>query len=94
MKQETASTVNFVLVKLTEQSAEQKAMVETVGKMVAELKLMQGKLDTVQNWRTKNEQKYAEMHAAYLDYKIENEETKGQQEGQLEAEISMPTFYL
>ena len=52
VKQETASTMNSVLVKLTEQSAEQKAMVETVGKMVAEMKLMQGKLDTVQNWET------------------------------------------
>ena len=40
MKQETAATVKSVLVKLTEQSGEQKAMVEAVGKMVAELKLM------------------------------------------------------
>ena len=40
MKPQTASTVNSVLVKLTEQSGEQKAMVEAVGKMVAELKLM------------------------------------------------------
>ena len=77
VKQETASTMNSVLVKLTEQSGEQKAMVEAVGKMVAELKLMQGKLDTVQNWQTENEQKYAEMHANYLDYKIKNEETEG-----------------
>ena len=92
MKQETASTVNSVLVKLTEQSGEQKAMVEAVGKMVAELKLMQGKLDTVQNWQTENEQKYAEMHADYMEYKIKNEETEGQQEGQPEAETSAPTF--
>ena len=92
VKQETASTVNSVLAKLTEQSAEQKAMVETVGKMVAELKLMQGKLDTVQNRQTENEQKYAEMHADYLDYKIKNKETEGQQEGPLEAENSVPTF--
>ena len=49
MKQETASTVNSVLVKLTEQSAEQKAMVDAVGKMVTKVKLMQGKLDTMQN---------------------------------------------
>ena len=77
VKQETASTVNSVLVKLTEQSGEQKAMVEAVGKMVAELKLMQGKLDTVQNWKAENEQKYAKMHADYLDYKIKNEETGG-----------------
>ena len=34
VKQETASTMNSVLLKLTEQSGEQKAMVETVGKMV------------------------------------------------------------
>ena len=54
VKQETASPVNSVLVKLTEQSAEQKAMVEAVGKMVAELKLMQGELYTVQNWQTEN----------------------------------------
>ena len=92
MKQETASTVNSVLVKLTEQSGEQKAMVEAVGKMVAELKLMQGKLDTVQNWQTENEQKYAEMHADYMEYKTKNEETEGQQEGQPEAETSVPTF--
>ena len=92
MKQETASTVNSVLVKLTEQSGEQKAMVEAVGKMVAELKLMQGKLDTVQNWQTENEQKYAEMHADYMEYKIKNEEAEGQQEGQPEAETSAPTF--
>ena len=74
VKQETASTVNFVLIKLTEQPDEQKAMVEAVGKMVAELKLMQGKLDAVQNCQTENEQKYAEMHADYLNYKIKNEE--------------------
>ena len=43
---------------------------EAIGKMVAELKLMQGKLGTVQNWQTKNEQKYAEMHANYMEYKI------------------------
>ena len=92
VKQETASTVNSVLVKLTEQSGEQKSMVEAVGKMVAELKLMQGKLDTVQNWQTENEQKYAEMHADYMEYKIKNEGTEGQQEGQLEAETSVPTF--
>ena len=92
IKQETASTVNSVLVKLTEQSGEQKAMVEAVGKMVAELKLMQGKLDTVQNWQTENEQKYAEMHADYMEYKIKNEEIEGQQEGQPEAETSAPTF--
>ena len=92
VKQETASIVNSVLVKLTEQSAEQKAMVDTVGKMVAEVKLMQGKLDTMQNWKTENEQKYADMHADYLDYKFKNEETEGQQEGQLEAETSVPTF--
>ena len=84
--------MNSVLVKLTKQSVEQKAMVEAVGKMVAELKLIQGKLDTIQNWQTENEQKYAEMHADYLDYKIKNEETEGQQEGQLEAKTSMPTF--
>ena len=65
---------------------------EAVGKMVAELKLMQGKLDTVQNWQTENEQKYAEMHADYMEYKIKNEEIEGQQEGQLEAETSVPTF--
>ena len=52
VKQETASTMNSVLAKLTEQSAEQKAMVEAVGKMVPELKLIQGKLDIVQNWQT------------------------------------------
>ena len=92
MKQETASTVNSVLVKLTEQSGEHKAMVETIGKMVAELKLMQGKLDTVQNWQTENEQKYAETQADYMEYKIKNEETEGQQEGQLEAKTSVPTF--
>ena len=40
MKQETASTVNSVLLKLTEQFAEQKAMVDAVGKMLAEVKLM------------------------------------------------------
>ena len=84
--------MNSVLVKLTEQSGEQKAMVEAVGKMVAELKLMQGKLDTVQNWQTENEQKYAEMHADYMEYKIKNEGTEGQQEGQLEAQTSAPTF--
>ena len=67
VNQETASTVNSVLVKLTEQSGEQKAMVEAVGKMVAELMLMQGKLDTVQNWQTENEQKYAEMHTDYME---------------------------
>ena len=92
VKQETASTVNSVLVKLTEQSGEQKAMVEGVGKVVAEVKLMQGKLDTMQNWQTENEQKYTEMHADYMEYKIKNEETEGQQEGQLEAETSVPTF--
>ena len=92
VKQETASTMNSVLVKLTEQSAEQKAMVETVGKMVAELKLMQGKLDTMQNSQTENEQKYAEMHADCMEYKMKNEETEGQQEGQLEAKTSVPTF--
>ena len=70
MKQETASTVNSVLVKSTEQSAKQKAMVNAVGKMIAEVKLMQGKLDTVQNWQTENKQKYADMHTDYLDYKI------------------------
>ena len=53
---------------------------------------MQGKLDTVRNWQTENEQNYAEMHADYLGYKIKNKETKGQQEGQLEAETSVPTF--
>ena len=84
--------MNSVLIKLTEQSGEQKTMVEAVGKMVADLKLMQGKLDTVQNWQTQNEQKYGEMHADYMEYKIKNEETKGQQEGQLEAETSVPTF--
>ena len=92
MKQETASTVNSVLVKLIEQSAEQKAMVETVGKMVAELKLMQGKLDTMQNWQTENEQKYADMHVDYMEYKIKNEETEGQPEGQPEKETSVPKF--
>ena len=40
MKQETASTVNSVLIKLAEQFAEQKAMVDAVGKMLAEVKLM------------------------------------------------------
>ena len=40
VKQEIASRVNSVLVRLTEQSGEQKAMVEAVGKMVAEFKLM------------------------------------------------------
>ena len=92
VKQETASTVIFVLVKLTEQSGEQKPMVEVVGKMVAELKLMQGKLDTVQKWQTENEQKYAEMRADYLDYKIKDEGTEGQEKGQLESETSLPTF--
>ena len=92
VKQETASTMNSVPVKLTEQFGEQKAMVEAVGKMVAELKLMQGKLDTVQNWQTENEQKYAEMHADYMEYKIKNEGTEGQQEDQLEAQTSAPTF--
>ena len=92
MKQEIASTVNSIMVKLIEQSGEQKAMVEVVGKMVAELKLMQGKLDTVQNWQTGNEQKYAEMHADYMAYKTKNEEIEGQQEGQPEAETSIPTF--
>ena len=77
VKQETASTVNSVLVKLTEQSAKQKAMVDAVGKMVAKVKLMQGKLDTMQNWHIENEQKYAEMHADFLDYKTKNEETEG-----------------
>ena len=90
MKQETASIVNSVPVKLTEQSGEQKVMVEAVGKMVAELKLMQGKLDTMQNWQTENEQNYSEMHADYLEYKIKNEKTEGQQEGQLEVETSVP----
>ena len=80
------------MVNLTEQSGEQKAMVEAVGKMVADLKLMQGKLDTVQNWQTENEQKYAEMHADYMEYKIKNEEIEGQQEGQPEAETLAPTF--
>ena len=70
--------MNSVLIKLTEQSAEQKAMVDAVGKMVAEVKLMQGKLDTVQNWETENEQKYAEMHADYLNYKTKNDEAGGQ----------------
>ena len=84
--------MNSVLVKLIEQSGEQKAMVEAVGKMVAELKLLQCKLDTVQNWQTENEQKYAEMHADYMEYKIKNEGIEGQQEGQLEAETSVPTF--
>ena len=42
VKQETASKMNSVLVKLTEQSAEQKAMVDTVGKMVAGVKFRQG----------------------------------------------------
>ena len=65
---------------------------EAVGNMVAELKLMQGKLDTVQNWQTENEQKYANMHADYMEYKIRNEETEGQQEGQKEKETSVPTF--
>ena len=51
--QETASTMNFVLVKLTEQSSEQKAMVEAIRKMVAELKLMRGKLDTMQTGKHK-----------------------------------------
>ena len=92
LKQETASTVNSVLVKLTEQFMEQKAMVETVGRMVAELKLMRGKLDTVQNWQTENEQKYSEMHAEHLEYKTKNEEIEGQQECWLEAETSVPTF--
>ena len=92
MKQQTTSTANSVLVKLTEQSAKQKAMVDAIGKMVAEVKLMQGKLDTVQNWQIKNEQKYAQMHADYLDYKTKNEETEGKHEGQLEAETSVPTF--
>lgn len=45
--------------------------------MVAELKVMQVKLDTMQNWQTENEQKHAEMHAAYLDYKTQNEEIEG-----------------
>ena len=92
VKQETASTVNSVLVKLTEQSAKRKAMVNAVGKMIAEVKFMQGKLDTVQNWQTENKQKYADMHTDYLDYKIKNEETEGQQEGQLDVETSVPTF--
>ena len=92
VKQETVSTVNSVLVKFTEQSGEHKAMVEAVVKMVAELKLMRGKLDTVKNWQTENEQKYAEIHADYMEYKTKNEETEGQQEGQLEAETSAPTF--
>ena len=69
--------MNYVLVKLTEQFGEQKAILETFGKMVAELKLMQGKLNTVQKWQIGNEQKYAEMHANYLDYKTKNEEPKG-----------------
>ena len=73
VRQETASAVNSVLVKLTEQSAKQKAMVEVVGKIVAELGLMQGKLDTVQNWQTENEQKCTDMHADYMEYKIKNE---------------------
>ena len=73
--------MNSVLVKLTQQSGEQKVMVEVVGKLVAELKLMRRKLDSVQNQQTENEQKYAEMYVYYLDYRIKNEETEGQQEG-------------
>ena len=46
----------------------------------------------MQNWQTENEQKYDEMHADYLDYKIKNEETEGQQEGHLEAKTSVPIF--
>ena len=49
VKQETA----FVLVKLIEQSSEHKAMIETIEKMVAEPKLMRGKMDTVQKWQNK-----------------------------------------
>ena len=92
VKQETTSTVNYVLIKLTEKSSEQKAMVEAVGKMVAELKLMQGKLDTVQNWQTQNKKKYSDMHADYMEYKIKSEEMEGEQEGQQEKETSVPTF--
>ena len=47
VKLEPTSTVNCVFVKLTKQASEQKAMVEAVGKTVAELKLMQNKLDTL-----------------------------------------------
>ena len=32
------------------------------------------------------------MHADYMEYKIKNEGTEGQQEGQLEAQTSVPTF--
>ena len=32
------------------------------------------------------------MHADYMEYKIKNEETEGQQEGQKEKETSGPTF--
>ena len=67
-------------------------MVEAVGKMVVEVKLVQGKLDTMQNWQTKNGQKYADTHADYMEYKIKNEETEGQQERQPEVETSIPTF--
>ena len=40
MQQEIASIINSVLVKLTEQSAKQKAMFDAVGKMGAIVKLM------------------------------------------------------
>ena len=47
----------------------------------------------MQNWQTENEQKYAQMHADYMEYnKIQNEETEGLQEGQHDAETSAPTF--
>ena len=76
-KQETTSRVNSVLVELIEKYVEQKAIARAVGKMVAELKLIQCKLGTVQNLQAENEQKYAEMHADYLDDKIKNEEVEG-----------------
>ena len=46
----------------------------------------------MQNWQTENEQKYADMHADYMEYEIKNEETEGQQESQPEAETSIPIF--
>ena len=67
-------------------------MLEAAWEMVAELELMQGKLDTAQNLQTENGQEYAEMHADNLDCEIKNGETEGQLECQLEAETSTPTF--
>lgn len=94
VEQETTYTVNSVLVELTKQSTEEKYRVKAIRKMVAELKFMQGNLDTMQNWKTESKQKYAEMHADYLDYKIKKEETQGQQEDQPKTKTRLPCLHL